>query len=80
MKPEGRARKFRRDARGLARRLRLPLVRRVLWEREHPESFVGRNPPTYGHPWTSSNALTNFSFACVCHKRERYSRKAGRAE
>ena len=74
-KPIGRGRKFDRARRALARRLRLPFVRDTLWERDHPESRVGWKTVTYGTPWTSTNALTNFSFACTCHKRERYSRK-----
>jgi len=54
--------------------MRLPFVRQTLWERDHPE--CGRAAASYGQPWTSTNALTDFSFACTCHKRERYSRKA----
>lgn len=74
-KPEGRGRKFKRDAHALARRLRIPFVRQVLYEYQHEESPGFRTAQSYGHPWTSTNALTNFSFACTCHKRERYSRK-----
>lgn len=78
-KPEGRGRHFRRKARGLARRLRLHFVRETRWEQSHPESLHPvRKPPTYGPPWTSDNALADFSFACTCHKRERYDRRRGR--
>ena len=77
-KPVGRGERFSRRAHALARRLRIPWVRRTLWERDHPESRPGRTEVSYGAPWTSTNALTNFSFACTCHKRERYSRKAKR--
>ncbi len=73
-KPLGRGRKFEREQRGLARRLRLPFVRETLWERDHPESLVGRRPVTYLTPWTSDHALANFSFACTCHRRQRYDR------
>jgi hypothetical protein len=75
-KPEGRGERFERRAHALARRLRIPWVRSTLWERDHPESRF--HAVSYGAPWTSTNALTNFSFACTCHKRERYSRKAKR--
>jgi hypothetical protein len=71
-KPVGRGRRFDRMARGLARRLRLPFVRSTLWELEHP---LVNSTTTYSSVWTSTTTLANFSFACTCHKRERYSRK-----
>jgi hypothetical protein len=72
---KGRARRFDSARRALARRLRIPMVRQTLWEQRHPESRPGRNPVEYSHHWTSTSALANASFACECHKRERYSRK-----
>lgn len=44
-------------------------VRSTLWERDNPQA---RGALAYGPPWTSTNALANYSFACVCHKRPRY--------
>ena len=73
-KPAGRARRFDRMARGLARRLRIPWVRSTLWERDHPGSRVALNATTYGPMWTSNHALANYSFACTCHPNERYKR------
>lgn len=77
-KPLGRGRRFDRMRRGLARRMRIPFVRKVLWERDNPQSFSPRSEPTYGQPWNSANALADFSFACRCHKGERYNRRRGR--
>lgn len=60
-KPVGRGRRFDRLARGLARRLRLPFVRDVLWEREHGLDRAGMpSTTTYGSPWTSMHCLANF--------------------
>ena len=73
-KPVGRGRRFDRLRRGLARRLRIPFVRKVLWERDNPQSFSPHGEPSYGQPWNSTNALADFSFACTCHPRERYKR------
>lgn len=75
-KPLGRGEKFRRQAHALARRMRIPWVRTVVWEKANPQA--ARNTGTYGPPWTSMNCLANFSFACTCHKRDRYSRKGKR--
>jgi hypothetical protein len=61
----------------LARRLRIPWVRSALWERDNPQARTSMRPITYGLPWTSTHALADFSFACTCHKRDRYSRKGG---
>jgi len=73
-KPEGRGRRYDRLRRGLARRLRIPFVRRIL-----QDVAEGRHPETsYGHMWLSTNALADTSFACTCHKRERYDRRKGR--
>ena len=72
-RPPGMARRYDRLRRGLARRLRLPFVRETLWERDNPQAH--RYAVSYGPMWTSTNALANYSFACTCHKRERYSRK-----
>lgn len=78
-KPRGRGRRFDRLARGLARRMRLPWVRKVRWEKANPQSqWWTSGNPTYGHPWTSDHCLANFSFACTCHKGERYDRRRGR--
>ncbi len=75
-KPVGRGRRFDRRARGLARRLRLWIVRQTKWEQAHPQTH--RSSITYGPPWTSDHCLANFSFACTCHKRDRYDRRRGR--
>lgn len=75
-KPVGRARRFDRIARGLARRLRIPFVRKTLWEMEHRTPWNAAT--TYGPMWTSANALADYSFACICHKAPRYSRNGKR--
>lgn len=77
-KPEGRGRHFRRKARGLSRRLRLWFVRQTRWEQAHAGHPGVPSADSYGPPWTSDNALADFSFACTCHKRERYDRRRGR--
>ena len=74
-KPEGRGRKFSRHARGLARRMRLPFVRATRYEYRNPQVHGAES---YGPPWTSDHALADFSFACTCHKNERYDRRKGR--
>ena len=72
-KPIGRGRRFDRMARGLARRLRIPFVRDTIRNRDNPASRW--HAQSYGLPWTSNNALADFSFACTCHPRPRFSRK-----
>lgn len=69
-KPRGRGRRFDRLARGLARRLRIPWVRSTLRARDNPQAFD--HAEAYAPVWTSANALADYSFACVCHKRPRY--------
>lgn len=77
-KPEGRGRHFRRKARGLSRRLRLWFVKQTRWEQAHAGVPGVTSAQSYGPPWTSDNALADYSFACTCHKRERYDRRKGR--
>jgi hypothetical protein len=64
---------------GILRRLRLYVVRDVLWEKEHPESFIGRGVPEYAHPWMSLSALSKWNPShgrrCLVCARPRYSRK-----
>ena len=68
---------MRPDADGVRRRLRLPFVRSTLREKARQEHGIPAhlgNPVAvdYRYPWSSLNALTKFSPACVCHKRPRY--------
>lgn len=65
----------RREA-GIRRRMRLPDVRRVLWEKANPQALAGHWEPIYGRPWRNRGELVNYSPACTYHKRERYSRKS----
>ena len=67
---------------GILRRLRIPWVRDILWEIDHPESCGPRHAPAYGHPWESRNALTKWNPSCSCStcKGERYSRKVKHPE
>ena len=62
---------------GVLRRLRIPWVRTLLWEKAHPETFAPHHAPTYAHPWESRNALTKWNPSCTCPtcKSPRYSRK-----